>query len=151
MAASELEAGSKLLYRNIDFNTYGFLNANEEFITQYPDLTATVLEAYERARAWILVDDAAQILAEEAKISTEVAERDSSNEPCSTWTRCRSETHAEVLRGHPHPGGRESGEAGDRRRSGTERAARTGDCGERRRRGRASRLIMGQESAAALT
>ena len=38
MAASELEAGSKLLYRNIDFNTYGFLNANEEFIAQYPEL-----------------------------------------------------------------------------------------------------------------
>ena len=78
MAASELDAGSKLLYRNIDFNTYGFLNANEEFITQYPELTATVLQNYERARAWILEnpDDAAQILAEEAKISTEVAERE---------------------------------------------------------------------------
>ena len=30
--------GSKLLYRNIDFNTYGFLNARQEFVEQYPDL-----------------------------------------------------------------------------------------------------------------
>lgn len=28
MAASELEAGSKLIYRNVTFNTYGFLNVS---------------------------------------------------------------------------------------------------------------------------
>jgi len=100
MAASELEAGSKLLYRNIDFNTYGFLNANEEFVTQFPDLTATVLEAYERARAWILEnpDDAAQILAEEAKISTEVAERELFERTVLDIDPVPGETHAEVLR-----------------------------------------------------
>ncbi|MFN8590339.1 MAG: aliphatic sulfonate ABC transporter substrate-binding protein [Thermomicrobiales bacterium] len=78
MAASELEAGSKLLYRNIDFNTYGFLNAREAFITQYPELAATVIEQYERARQWIIdnPDDAATILAEEAKIKPEVAQRE---------------------------------------------------------------------------
>ncbi|MCC7021736.1 MAG: aliphatic sulfonate ABC transporter substrate-binding protein, partial [Thermomicrobiales bacterium] len=78
MAASELEAGSKLLYRNIDFNTYGFLNAREAFVAQYPKLTATVIAQYERARAWILAnpDEAATILAEESKLSQEVAERE---------------------------------------------------------------------------
>lgn len=78
MAASELEAGSKLIYRNIDFNTYGFLNAREEFITQYPQLAEIVIANYERARLWILAnpDEAAAILAEEAKISLEVAERE---------------------------------------------------------------------------
>ena len=100
MAASELEAGSKLLYRNIDFNTYGFLNANEEFVAQYPDLTAKVLEAYERARVWILEnpDDAAQILAEEAKISTEVAERELFERTVLDIDPVPGETHAEVLR-----------------------------------------------------
>ena len=100
MAASELEAGSKLLYRNIDFNTYGFLNANEEFVTQFPDLTAIVLEAYERARAWILEnpDDAAQILAEEAKISREVAERELFERTVLDIDPVPGETHAEVLR-----------------------------------------------------
>ncbi len=100
MAASELEAGSKLLYRNIDFNTYGFLNANEEFITQYPELTATVLEVYERARQWILdnPEEAAQILAEEAKISKEVAERELFERTVLDIDPVPGETHAEVLR-----------------------------------------------------
>jgi sulfonate transport system substrate-binding protein len=101
MASSELDAGSKLLYRNIDFNTYGFLNANEEFITQYPELTATVLQSYERARQWILEnpDDAAQILAEEAKISTEVAERELFERTVLDMDPVPGEIHAEVLRG----------------------------------------------------
>ncbi len=101
MADTELNAGSTLLYRNIDFNTYGFLNANEEFITQFPELTATVIEQYERARAWILEnpDDAAQILAEEAKISTEVAERELFERTVLDIDPVPGETQAEVLRG----------------------------------------------------
>jgi sulfonate transport system substrate-binding protein len=77
MAASELDAGSRLLFRNIDFNTYGFLNGREAFITQYPELTATVIEQYERARQWILdnPDEAAQILADESKMSLDVAKK----------------------------------------------------------------------------
>ncbi|MDQ3226057.1 MAG: aliphatic sulfonate ABC transporter substrate-binding protein [Chloroflexota bacterium] len=100
MAASEIDAGSTLLYRNIDFNTYGFLNANEEFITQYPELTATVLQTYERARQWILdnPDEAAHILAEEAKISTEVAERELFERTVLDIDPVPGETHAEVLR-----------------------------------------------------
>jgi sulfonate transport system substrate-binding protein len=101
MAATELDAGSKLIYRNIDFNTYGFLNANEEFITQYPELTATVLEGYERARKWILEnpDDAAQILAEEAKISAEVAKRELVERTVLDLDPVPGETQVEVLRG----------------------------------------------------
>jgi sulfonate transport system substrate-binding protein len=100
MAASELEAGSKLLYRNIDFNTYGFLNANEEFVTQFPELTSTVLQAYERARLWILEnpEEAAQILAEEAKISSEVAQRELFERTVLDMDPVPGETHAEVLR-----------------------------------------------------
>ena len=100
MAASELEVGSKLLYRNIDFNTYGFLNAREAFITEYPELTATVLEQYERARAWILEhpEEAATILAEEAKISQEVAERELFERTVLDIDPVPGETHAEVLR-----------------------------------------------------
>ena len=101
MAASELDAGSKLIYRNIDFNTYGFLNANEEFITQFPELTATVLQNYERARKWILEnpDDAAQILAEEAKISTEVAERELFERTVLDLDPVPGETQVAVLQG----------------------------------------------------
>jgi sulfonate transport system substrate-binding protein len=100
MAASELEAGSKLLYRNIDFNTYGFLNAREDFVTQYPELTATVIEQYERARQWILAnqEEAATILAEEAKITPEVAQRELYERTVLDIDPVPGETHAEVLR-----------------------------------------------------
>jgi sulfonate transport system substrate-binding protein len=78
MAASELQAGSKLIYRNKDFNTYGFLNGREEFITKYPVTTQTIIRLYEKAKQWILdnPDQAAQILADEAKIPLDVAKRE---------------------------------------------------------------------------
>lgn len=78
MAQTELEQGSRLLYRNIDFNSYGFLNARTEFISAYPQHTELVLAQYERARQWILdnKEEAAQILADEAKLSLEVAKQE---------------------------------------------------------------------------
>jgi sulfonate transport system substrate-binding protein len=78
MAQTELEQGSKLIYRNIDFNTYGFLNARGEFLEKYPSYVERLLTQYERARAWILEnpDDAAQILSEEASLSLEVAKKE---------------------------------------------------------------------------
>ena len=78
MAQTELEQGSKLIYRNIDFNTYGFLNARTEFLESYPTYVERVLTQYERARAWILEnpDEAAQILSEEASLSIEVAKKE---------------------------------------------------------------------------
>lgn len=75
MAASELDAGSRLVYRNVAFNTYGFLNVREEFLTNRPAEVQRVIAAYERARLWILANtsEAAKILAEEAKVSLQVA------------------------------------------------------------------------------
>ena len=78
MAQTELEQGSRLIYRNIDFNTWGALNAQAEFLDSYPDLVTLVLEQYERARTWILENpgEAAQILSEEAGLSLDVAEKE---------------------------------------------------------------------------
>ena len=75
MAASELEGGARLLYRNVAFNTYGFLNVRESFLAARPAETARVLKAYERARAWVRANpgEAARILAEEAKVPLQVA------------------------------------------------------------------------------
>ncbi|MNR88146.1 putative aliphatic sulfonates-binding protein precursor [compost metagenome] len=75
MASSELQAGSRLLYRNVAFNTYGFLNVTEDFAKKYPEQVKQVLQAYERARLWILANprEASQIQADEAKISLAVA------------------------------------------------------------------------------
>jgi len=75
MAASQAEAGTELLYRNVDFNTYGFLNATEEFLEISPDLAQAVVDAYEEARAWATEnpDETAAILAEVAGIDPAVA------------------------------------------------------------------------------
>jgi sulfonate transport system substrate-binding protein len=77
MAASELKNGSTLLYRNIDFNTFGVLNVREDFLKQYPEYVGRVLAQYERARQWILAnpDEAAQILADAAKLDLDVAKK----------------------------------------------------------------------------
>lgn len=75
MAAAEVEAGDKLIYRNVDFNSYGFLNATEEFITEHADVAQVVVDAYEEARAWALAnpEETAALLAEVAGIDVEVA------------------------------------------------------------------------------
>ncbi|NUU18696.1 aliphatic sulfonate ABC transporter substrate-binding protein [Cellulomonas humilata] len=76
MAASEATAGSTLLYRNVDFNTYGFLNATESFLGTSPDLAQLVVDTYEKARAWAIAnpDEVVSILAEVAAIDPAVAE-----------------------------------------------------------------------------
>lgn len=75
MAAAELEGGARLLYRNVSFNTYGFLNVREDFLVKYPQQTARVIAAYEKARLWTRANpsEAAKILASEAKVSLPVA------------------------------------------------------------------------------
>jgi sulfonate transport system substrate-binding protein len=77
MAAAELRSGARLLYRNIDFNTYGTLNAREDFLKKYPDTVRRVLLQYERARLWVLAhpEEAANILAEAGKIDLDVARK----------------------------------------------------------------------------
>ena len=74
MASAEA-SGATLVYRNIDFNSYGVLNATEEFIEQSPDLLQLVVDAYERAREWALQnpDEAAEILAEVGAIDLDIA------------------------------------------------------------------------------
>ncbi len=75
MAASEASNGTKLIYRNVGFNTYGFLNGTEDFLTNHADLAQVVVDAYEHARAWALdhPDETAQILADAAGIDLAIA------------------------------------------------------------------------------
>jgi len=75
MAAAEVESGATLLYRNVDFNSYGFLNATEEFVTDHADVAQVVVDAYEEARAWALEhpEETAALLAEVAGIDIAVA------------------------------------------------------------------------------
>ncbi len=101
MAQTEIEQGSKLIYRNIAFNTYGFLNARGRFLEQYPTYTERVLAQYERARAWILAntEGAVQILAEEAKLKPEVARKELVERTKLDGSPIPGEEHAKVLEG----------------------------------------------------
>jgi sulfonate transport system substrate-binding protein len=100
MAQTELEQGSKLIYRNIDFNSYGFLNAREAFLAEHPEYVSRVLKQYERARTWILEnpDEAAQILADEAKLSFDVAKLELAERTVLTGSPVPGEEQAAVLR-----------------------------------------------------
>ncbi len=75
MAASEIEAGSRLIHRNVAFNTYGFLNTSEKFARENPEYVRKVIAAYEKARKWIIAnpEETAKLVAEEAKLSLPVA------------------------------------------------------------------------------
>lgn len=75
IAQTAQEQGSRLLYRNPDFNSYGVLNAREDVIAERPDTVQAVVNAYEEARRWAVAhpNELSQLLAEEAKISPSVA------------------------------------------------------------------------------
>jgi sulfonate transport system substrate-binding protein len=54
MAQTEIQSGSRLFYRNVNFNSYGVLNVREEFAKRYPAYVERVLAAYEKARVWAI-------------------------------------------------------------------------------------------------
>lgn len=58
MAASEIENGAVLFYRDKAANSWGILNVREEFANEHPELVRRVLNAYERARKWSLENPA---------------------------------------------------------------------------------------------
>ncbi|MCP3426738.1 aliphatic sulfonate ABC transporter substrate-binding protein [Rothia sp. AR01] len=85
MATAE-EDGDVLFYRNLSFNTYGFLNAREEFLQQNGAGAQLVVDVYAYARRWALEnpEEAVGLFAEEAGISLPVAR--------SVWDR----THLDI-------------------------------------------------------
>ena len=76
-ATSELTAGSKIIYNNPAFASWGVLNATDKFLTEKPELVEVVLKNYQQARQWILdnPEDAVAILARDAQLDAEVARK----------------------------------------------------------------------------
>ena len=74
MAGAEA-AGAQLLYRNIGFNSYGFLNATESFLQSKPDVAQAVVDAYEKARAWAIEhpEETAALLAKVSGLDVAIA------------------------------------------------------------------------------
>ncbi|WP_445169947.1 aliphatic sulfonate ABC transporter substrate-binding protein [Mycolicibacterium sp. Dal123E01] len=75
IAQTVLEQGSRLLYHNAEFNSFGVLNAREDVITNRPETVQAVVDAYEQARGWAKShpEELAALLAREAKVSPAVA------------------------------------------------------------------------------
>jgi sulfonate transport system substrate-binding protein len=75
MAASQLDAGSRLLYRNPTFNTFGALNVREDFLAAHPEIVTIVLKQYGRAHEFAAtnVDETVKIVAEASGLEPRVA------------------------------------------------------------------------------
>lgn len=102
MAASQLDAGSRLLYRNAGFNTFGALNAREDFLAAHADVTAVVLQQYERARKYAIAhpDEAAKALAAASHLEERVAAveiRDRTSYPDPAPSRAYADAIAAVV------------------------------------------------------
>ncbi len=54
VSMSQMESGSRVIYRNILFHSYGFLTISDEFARKYPEAVLKVIKVYERARKWSL-------------------------------------------------------------------------------------------------
>jgi sulfonate transport system substrate-binding protein len=76
MAQAQVEDGARLFYRNKDANTWGILNASEDFLKSYPDLTKRVLAVYEQARKYCLdhYDDEKSVFMNVTKLPAEVVD-----------------------------------------------------------------------------
>ena len=74
MAQTEIQSGSRLFYRNVNFNSYGVLNVREEFAEQFPAHVERVLAAYEKARLWALQnpEEFRKLFASDAKLDDSV-------------------------------------------------------------------------------
>ena len=51
-----IQDGARLFYRKPEANTWGILNAREEFLKDHPDVVRRVLAAYEEARKYSLAN-----------------------------------------------------------------------------------------------
>lgn len=75
LAASQLQSGARILYRNLDFNSYGVVSVTEGFAAEHPQTIKQVLQVYEKARQWAREnpEPLAELLAKESGLPLEVA------------------------------------------------------------------------------
>lgn len=76
MAGAE-QSGATLFYRDVKLNSFGFLDAREDFLTQKLQLAQLVVDAYAAAAVWAAAhpDETAQILADAAGLDPAVAQK----------------------------------------------------------------------------
>jgi sulfonate transport system substrate-binding protein len=76
MAQAQVEDAARLFYRNKDANSWGILNASDDFLKQYPELTRRLLAVYEEARKHCLAhyDDEKRVFMGVTKLPGEVVD-----------------------------------------------------------------------------
>lgn len=99
MASAELEDGARLFFRKPEANTWGILNVREEFAAEHPEIIERVLEVYEQGRLWALENPEAlaELLAREARIPIEVAQKQLEERTELTHNRIGDEQRASIL------------------------------------------------------
>lgn len=75
MARTEVEKGSRLFFREPNFNSYGVLNVRSAFAKDRPSYVERVLSIYEKGRQWALQhpEELKQVLIKEAKLTDAIA------------------------------------------------------------------------------
>ncbi|NTW68720.1 MAG: aliphatic sulfonate ABC transporter substrate-binding protein [Chlorobiaceae bacterium] len=75
-ALNQLETGSRVIYRNLAFNSCGLLNTTDSFASKYPEVVSRVIRVYEKVRRWAIrhPDELEMIYADESRISLPVAQ-----------------------------------------------------------------------------
>src|ERR1700733_7331174 len=99
MAQAQVQDGARLFYRNKAANTYGILNAGDEFLKQYPDLTRRVLGVYEDARKYCLghYDDEKNTFMAVTKLPGEVVDIQLKERTELTFNRIGAEQRDSIL------------------------------------------------------
>jgi len=99
MAQAQVEDGARLFYRNKAANTYGILNASEDFLNRYPDLTRRVLAVYEDARKYCLAhyDDEKRVFIDVTKLPEAVVDIQLKERTELTFNRIGSQQRDTIL------------------------------------------------------
>ena len=99
MAAAQVEDGARLFYRNKAANTWGILNASEDFLKQYPDLTRRVIAVYEEARKYCLAhyDDEKRVFMDVTKLPGDVVDIQLKERTELTFNRIGPEQRDSIL------------------------------------------------------
>src|SRR5579864_5234665 len=99
MAQAELEDGARLFYRNKDANTYGILNASEDFLKNYPELTKRVIGVYEEARKYCLghYDDEKRVFVDVTKLPDAIVDIQLKERTDLTFNRIGPEQRDTIL------------------------------------------------------
>ncbi len=99
MAQAQVEDGARLFYRNKAANTWGILNATEDFLKSYPDLTKRVIAVYEQARKYCLAnyDDEKRVFMAVTRLPAAVADIQLKERTELTFNRIGAEQRDSIL------------------------------------------------------